>query len=199
MRFLSSPSLDGLHVCSQSHTKLLPVFSRLAAVWGSGKTPHDKMYQLGILHGFRRLSKTQQQIIRNLQVAVRPTLHNNGNICHTHALLLRRQEHLLHEIRRSFLKVHAKKVPNRRLPNMPFDVNLSVHCTIIYIDCPYRDDWLDKKTGCYLFMFSSFELAEKSPKKDPQIRSKKLKIRIFYFIFIHFIYPILIYKIIKKM
>ncbi|XP_016338324.1 transmembrane protein 70, mitochondrial-like [Sinocyclocheilus anshuiensis] len=68
------------------------------------------MYQLGILQGFRRLSKTQQQIIRNLQVAVRPTLHNNGNICHTRALLVRRQEHLLHENRRSFLKVHAKKV-----------------------------------------------------------------------------------------
>ncbi len=164
MRFLSSPSLDGLHVCSQ--TKLLPVFSRLAAVWGSGKTPHDKMYQLGILQGFRRLSKTQQQLIRNLQVAVRPTLHNNGNICHTHALLLRRQEHLLHEIRRSFLKVHAKKVPNRRLPNMPFDVNLSVHCTIVYIDCPYRDDWLDKKKRLLFIYVFIIWIREESKKRS---------------------------------
>ncbi|XP_016399431.1 transmembrane protein 70, mitochondrial isoform X2 [Sinocyclocheilus rhinocerous] len=68
------------------------------------------MYQIGILQGFRRLSKNQQQIIRNLQVAVRPILHSNGNICHTHAAVLRRQDHLLHEMRRSFLKARAKKV-----------------------------------------------------------------------------------------
>ncbi len=134
VRFLSIPSLDGLPLCSQ--TKLLPVFSRLAAVGGSEKTPHDKMYQFGILQGFRRLSKTQQPLIRNLQVAVRPTLHNNGNICHSRALFLRRQEHLLHETRRSFLKIHAKKVTNRRLPDVPFDVNLSVHRTIVYVYCP---------------------------------------------------------------
>ncbi|XP_043111028.1 transmembrane protein 70, mitochondrial [Puntigrus tetrazona] len=59
------------------------------------------MYQFGILQGFRCLSKNQQQIIRHIQIAVRPTLHNNGNI---------RQGHLLREIRRSFLNVHAKKV-----------------------------------------------------------------------------------------
>ncbi|XP_073705821.1 transmembrane protein 70, mitochondrial [Garra rufa] len=68
------------------------------------------MYQIGILQGFRCLSKNQQQIVRNLKVAVRPTLHNNGNICNTHAVFLRRQDHLLHEIRRSFLKANAKKV-----------------------------------------------------------------------------------------
>uniref|UniRef100_A0A8C2A7P8 Transmembrane protein 70 n=1 Tax=Cyprinus carpio TaxID=7962 RepID=A0A8C2A7P8_CYPCA len=68
------------------------------------------MYQIGILQGLRRLLKNQQQIIRNLQVTVRPILHSKRNICHTHAALLRRQDHLLHEIRRSFLKAHANKV-----------------------------------------------------------------------------------------
>ncbi|XP_026142477.1 transmembrane protein 70, mitochondrial [Carassius auratus] len=63
------------------------------------------MYQIGILQGFWRLSKNQQQIIRNLRVAVRPILHSD-----TQAVLLTRQDHLLHEIRRSFLKAHAKKV-----------------------------------------------------------------------------------------
>ncbi|KAI2667621.1 Protein irg-7 [Labeo rohita] len=59
------------------------------------------MYQIGILQGFRCLSKNQQKIVRNLQVAVRPTLHSYGNICNTHAVFLRRQDHLLHEIRRT--------------------------------------------------------------------------------------------------
>lgn len=155
-------------MCSQ--TKLLPVFGVLLFLSEEvGKTPHEKMYQLGILRGFRRLSKNQQQIIRNLQVAVRPTFYNNGNICQTQALLLRRQENLLIENRRSFLKVHAKKVPSRRLPNMQSDITLSVHCTIVYVVCVHTEttDW-PKKSG-YLFMFSSLEWAANSlVQKDPQ-------------------------------
>ncbi|XP_067218783.1 transmembrane protein 70, mitochondrial [Chanodichthys erythropterus] len=68
------------------------------------------MYQIGILHGLRRLSKNQEQIIRKIQVGVRPASLSNGNICHTHAVVLKGQDNLLHVNRRSFLKAHAKKV-----------------------------------------------------------------------------------------
>ncbi|XP_067309125.1 transmembrane protein 70, mitochondrial [Pseudorasbora parva] len=68
------------------------------------------MYQIGILHGLRRLVKNQEQIIRKIQIGVRPTSHSNGNIRHTHAVVLKGQDNLLHVNRRSFLKAHAKKV-----------------------------------------------------------------------------------------
>ncbi|XP_077085729.1 transmembrane protein 70, mitochondrial [Siphateles boraxobius] len=68
------------------------------------------MYQIGILHGLRRVSKNQEQIIRKIQVGVRPVSHSSGSFCHTHAVVLKGQDNLLHVNRRSFLKSHAKKV-----------------------------------------------------------------------------------------
>lgn len=88
------------------------------------------MYQIGILHGLRRLSKNQEQIIRKIQVGVRPVSHSNGSFCHTHAVVLKGQDNLLHVNRRSFLKAHAKKVHSRlRL----------VHGTIVSVHCLYLD------------------------------------------------------------
>ncbi|XP_051553079.1 transmembrane protein 70, mitochondrial-like [Myxocyprinus asiaticus] len=69
------------------------------------------MYLIGILHGLRRLSNNQQHIIRN--IGIRSTSNSCEHIYkafHTHAAPLRSHDHLLHEIRRSFLKVHLKKV-----------------------------------------------------------------------------------------
>ncbi|XP_002660878.1 transmembrane protein 70, mitochondrial [Danio rerio] len=68
------------------------------------------MYQVGILHGLRRLSKIQQQIIRNVQIGVRPASLSDGNVCSSRVALLTRQDDLLHVMRRSFLKAHANKV-----------------------------------------------------------------------------------------
>jgi len=86
----------------------------------SGKTPHDIMYQFGILQRLRRLSKIQEQIIRKIQVGVRPASHSRGSFCHPHAVVLKRQDNLLHVNPRSFLKAHANKVHSRLHLNMPF-------------------------------------------------------------------------------
>ncbi|XP_051556103.1 transmembrane protein 70, mitochondrial-like [Myxocyprinus asiaticus] len=69
------------------------------------------MYQIGVSHALRRLSKNQQQIVRN--IGIRSTLNGYENIdkaFHTHAVPVRSQNQLLHEIRRSYLKVHLNKV-----------------------------------------------------------------------------------------
>ncbi|XP_039532830.1 transmembrane protein 70, mitochondrial [Pimephales promelas] len=68
------------------------------------------MYQFGILQRLRRLSKIQEQIIRKIQVGVRPASHSRGSFCHPHAVVLKRQDNLLHVNPRSLLKDHANKV-----------------------------------------------------------------------------------------
>lgn len=134
------------HVCARASN----CFRCVVILLSSGKNPHDKMYQIGILHGLRRLSKTQEQIIRKIQVGVRPVSHSSGNFCHTHAVVLKGQDSLLHVNRRSFLKAHAKKVRSGLRLNMPFFfVYLSINGTIVSVHCLYQPGqlssliWLD--------------------------------------------------------
>ncbi|XP_056599814.1 transmembrane protein 70, mitochondrial [Triplophysa dalaica] len=73
------------------------------------------MYQVGVLHALRRLSKNQQQIVRSIHVCFRPTSNCNENTKkdpHAHAvtLALKSKCHSLHGMQRSFLNASTIKI-----------------------------------------------------------------------------------------